>query len=102
MAHLAHYIASKQGIIGLTRGLARDIGPDGVRVNCIVLGAVVVEKEAELATEEEILELVNRNQCMPGRIYPADVMPAFHFFASNASSPITGQSLHVDKGWTHH
>jgi 3-oxoacyl-[acyl-carrier protein] reductase len=102
MAHLAHYIASKQGIIGLTRGLARDIGPDGVRVNCIVLGAVVVEKEAELATEEEILELVNRNQCMPGRIYPADVMPAFHFFASNASRPITGQSLHVDKGWTHH
>ena len=102
MAHLAHYIASKQGIIGLTRGLARDLGADGVRVNCIVLGAVVVEKERDFGTEEEILALVNRNQCIPGRIHPIDVMPTFHFFASEASRPITGQSLHVDNGWTHH
>lgn len=101
MPHLAHYIASKQGIIGLTRGLARDLGADGVRVNCIVLGAVVVEKESDLGSEEEILALVNRNQCIPGRIHPADVMPTFHFLASGASRPITGQSLHVDNGWTH-
>jgi 3-oxoacyl-[acyl-carrier protein] reductase len=101
MPHLAHYIASKQGIIGLTRGLARDMGADGVRVNCIVLGAVVVERESDLGSEEEILALVNRNQCIPGRIHPADVMPTFHFLASDASRPITGQSLHVDNGWTH-
>jgi 3-oxoacyl-[acyl-carrier protein] reductase len=102
MPHLAHYIASKQGLVGLTRGLARDLGPEGVRVNCIVLGAVVVEKESGLGTGDEILDLVNRNQCIPGRIHPADVMPAFHFFASQASGAITGQSLHVDNGWTHH
>ena len=102
MPHLAHYIASKQGIIGLTRGLARDLGAEGVRVNCIVLGAVVVEKESDLGSEEEILALVNRNQCIPGRIHPVDVMPTFHFLASDASRPITGQSLHVDNGWTHH
>ena len=65
MAHLAHYIASKQGIIGLTRGLARDLGPAGVRVNCIVLGAILVEKESELGSADEILELVNRQQCIP-------------------------------------
>lgn len=102
MPHLAHYIASKQGLVGLTRGLARDLGPDGVRVNCIVLGAVVVEKERNLGSEEEILAVVNRNQCIPGRIQPADVIPVFRFFASDASRAITGQSLHVDKGWTHH
>jgi NAD(P)-dependent dehydrogenase (short-subunit alcohol dehydrogenase family) len=102
MADLTHYIASKQGLIGLTRGLARDLGPDGVRVNCMVLGAVMVAKECELGTEEEILDLVNQNQCIPGRIHPADIVPTFHFFASDASRPITGQSLHVDKGWTHH
>lgn len=102
MANLAHYIASKQGLIGLTRGLARDLGPDGVRVNCIVLGAVLVAKECEFGTEEEILDLVNRHQCIPGRIYCADIAPTFHFFASGACRAITGQSLHVDKGWTHH
>lgn len=102
MPNLAHYIASKHGLIGLTRGLARDLGPDGVRVNCVVLGAVVVEKEYKLGSEEEILDKVNRSQCLPGRIYPSDIAPTFHFFASDASRAITGQSLHVDKGWTHH
>ena len=102
MPHLAHYIASKQGLVGFTRGLARDLGPDGVRVNCIVLGAVVVEKEKNLGSEDEILAIVNRSQCIPGRLYAADVIPAFRFLASDASRAITGQSLHVDKGWTHH
>ena len=101
LPHLSHYIASKAGLVGLTRGLARDLGPYGIRVNCIVLGAVQVEKETRIGigTSEEILAMVNSRQCLPGRILPKDVEPTFAFFASAASDAITGQSLIVDQGW---
>ncbi len=98
----AHYIASKGGIVGLTRGLARDLGPYGIRVNCIHPGAVQTETERRMLPDQEaLLKLLNEKQCLPGRITPADLEPAFAFLASAESAAITGQCLTVDRGWFH-
>lgn len=101
MAALAHYEASKMGLIGMTRGLARDLGTYGIRANCIILGAVEVEKEANQFKKDELLNIINQNQCIPGRILPEDVEPTFSFLSSSASDSITGQCLTIDQGWTH-
>lgn len=98
---LTHYMSSKMGLEGMTRGLARDLGVYGIRVNCLVLGAVKVDKEIELGNEQEIEDFVNTHQCIQGRILPQDVESVFAFFASSDSDAITGQSIHVDLGWTH-
>jgi 3-oxoacyl-[acyl-carrier protein] reductase len=99
---LSHYIASKGGIVGLTRGLARDLGALGIRVNCIHPGAIQTEGEIrKFPDQESILKDLNQKQCLPGRITPADIEPAFAFLASRESAAITGQCLTVDKGWFH-
>jgi len=102
MGELSHYESSKGGIVGLTRGLARDLGRFGVRVNCLHLGAVLTEGEERLGRDPaEILTKVEAHQCLPGRLTPASIEPAFAFFATAESSDITGQCLTVDRGWTH-
>jgi NAD(P)-dependent dehydrogenase (short-subunit alcohol dehydrogenase family) len=98
---LTHYMSSKMGLEGMTRGLARDLGVYGIRVNCLVLGAVKVDKEIEMGNPQEIEDFVNKHQCIAGRILPEDVESVFAFFASSDSDAITGQSVHVDLGWTH-
>ena len=102
MANLVHYISSKGGLVGMTRGMARDLGQYGIRVNLIHLGAVKVETELELGfDQEELAKELNEKQSMPGRLTPESVEPTFAFFASDASSDVTGQCLTVDRGWTH-
>ncbi|MEZ5412810.1 MAG: SDR family oxidoreductase [Opitutaceae bacterium] len=102
MAELAHYEATKGGILGLTRGLARDLGKYNIRVNCLHLGAVLTEGEARLGIEPgPQLERLNARQCIPGRLTPETIEPTYAFFASDDSGDITGQSLTVDRGWVH-
>lgn len=100
LANLAHYHTAKAALEGLTRGLARDLGVHGIRVNCLRIGAVQVPKESDLGTPEEILEFVNARQCIPGRLTPESLAPVFAFFASEDSADITGQCITVDRGWT--
>ena len=100
-AERAHYVATKMGIIGFTRGLARDLGKYGIRANCILPGAVLTEGELEAFPDQSaVLQEVNELQCIPGRIGPADIEPTFAFLASEASDAITGQTLTVDLGWS--
>ncbi|MFK7848920.1 MAG: SDR family NAD(P)-dependent oxidoreductase [Rhodothermales bacterium] len=99
--HMAHYVSSKMGLEGMTRGLARDLGEHGIRVNCLVLGAVSGERESELGSPEEIEATVSHHQSIAGRILPEDVESVFAFFASPDSEAITGQSIRVDLGWTY-
>lgn len=102
MENLSHYHASKGGVVGLTRGLARDLGKHGIRVNCLHLGAILTEGEKRLFPDQEAILLeMNQRQSIPGRLTPESVEPAFAFFASSESSSITGQCLTVDKGWTY-
>ena len=99
---LAHYLASKGGLVGMTRGLARDLGPHGVRVNCVHLGAVRTEGERRLFPDESaVLKSVEAKQALRGRLTPETVEPVFAFLASEDSRDITGQCLTVDRGWTH-
>jgi 3-oxoacyl-[acyl-carrier protein] reductase len=102
MAHLSHYISSKGGVVGLTRGMARDVGRFGVRVNCLHLGAIRTEGESRLSpADASALAEVENLQSIPGRQTPATIEPTFAFFASNESADITGQCLTVDRGWNH-
>ena len=100
--NFVHYLASKGGIIGMTRGLARDLGPFGVRANCVQLGAVRTDGELrDYPDQAAVLKQVEALQALPGRLTPESVEPAFAFLASDESGDITGQCLTVDRGWSH-
>ena len=98
---LAHYAASKGGVIGLTRTLARELGEHGIHVNCITPGAILVESERKVATEEQVRAIVEL-QSLKRRLLPDDVARACLFLASDLSDGITGQTLNVDGGWVMH
>ncbi|HTZ05469.1 MAG TPA: SDR family oxidoreductase [Gaiellaceae bacterium] len=96
----AGYVASKSAVNGLTRELAAQWAPDGVRVNAIAPGWFPSEMTAELLADEKALRWFER-QCplgRPGRVDELD--GALLFLASDASSYCTGQVLTVDGGWT--
>ena len=101
-ADLTHYLASKGGVVGLTRGLARDLGPHGIRVNCINLGAVHTEGELRLFPDQlQLLEALETKQALRGRLTTTSIEPVFAFLSSAESSDITGQCITVDRGWSH-
>lgn len=98
-----HYTASKAAILGMTRALARELGPHHVRVNAVMPGAIRTENEVEMdpdgdAVAAEILPL----QALPRRGYADDLAGAFVFLASEEAAFITGQALAVDGGWVMH
>jgi 3-oxoacyl-[acyl-carrier protein] reductase len=97
-AGLAHYVASKGGAIGLTRSLAREMGGSGICVNCVTPGAVLVEAERKVATDEQVLAIVEL-QSIKRRILPLDIARVCAFLASDLSDGMTGQTLNVDGGW---
>lgn len=94
---LAHYIASKGAIIALTRGMARDAGPDGVRVNAVAPGLTRVEATAGIP--EERYELYRQNRALPREQTPEDVAGAVAYLLSDAAAYVTGQTLVVDGGF---
>ncbi|MBQ3040087.1 MAG: 3-oxoacyl-ACP reductase FabG [Clostridia bacterium] len=92
-----HYSASKAGVIGLTKALAKEVGPSGIRVNCITPGLIKTDMNAMLdeATLNEIKE-----ETPLGRLGEADdICNALVFLADDASSFITGQILGVNGGF---
>ena len=95
-----HYVTSKAGIVGFTRALAREIGAEGITVNCVMPGAIRTEHELESFPDQEAVarEQAER-QSIPRRGVPDDLCGAFVFLASDESSFITGQVLAVDGGW---
>jgi 3-oxoacyl-[acyl-carrier protein] reductase len=101
MAQLTHYVASKGGVIGLTRALAREVGPQNVHVNCVTPGAVEVEAEKRFVSEEQIKAWLE-TQSLKRRIVPIDIARACLFLASELSDGVTGQTLNVDGGWVMH
>jgi NAD(P)-dependent dehydrogenase (short-subunit alcohol dehydrogenase family) len=95
------YVAAKSGITGLTYGFARTLGPDNIRVNAILPGAVLTERQKRLwVSEEDAAEFLER-QCLKESLQPADLVGPTLFLASNASRMITGQALVVDGGVVH-
>jgi 3-oxoacyl-[acyl-carrier protein] reductase len=101
VANLVHYVASKGGVIGLTRALARETGDHDVHVNCVTPGAVLVEAEKAVVSDEQVNAFV-AEQCLKRRILPIDIARVCLFLSSELSDGMTGQVLNVDGGWIMH
>lgn len=93
------YVAAKAGIVGLTRTLAHELGPKGVRVNAVLPGAIATEKQKRLVYTPEYKEQILARQALKRAILPEDVSRLVLFLAADDSSGITNQSYVVDGGW---
>ena len=94
------YNMSKASVTGLTRVLARELGPFGIRVNTISPGAVWTERQIKLWHTPEFEKEVMAGQCLKKRILPDDVANMGLFLASDAAEKCTAQDFIVDAGWS--
>lgn len=97
----AHYVAWKAGVFGMTRAMARELGPDGVRVNCVTPGPVYTEIPRGTVTEDQKQAMLGL-QAIKRNAEPDDIVGAVLFLASDDSSFISGQTINVDGGLAHH
>lgn len=98
MGELPSYAAAKAGIIGLTKSLAGRLGPENIRVNTLLPGMIVTERQKELWLTDEGIAATTARQCLKRTLIAADLAGPSLFLASSASSAITAQSIIVDGG----
>jgi len=99
LPQLTLYLAAKAAIEGLTRGLARDLGPQGIRVNTLVPGAVRTPKQMRLWHTPELEAQIVAGQCLKTRVEPEDVAALALFLASDSGRHCSGREYFVDAGW---
>ncbi len=92
------YATAKSGINGMTRSLAREFGPDRIRVNALCPGWVLTQKQKDLWVTEEGLATHLARQCLPDALEPDDIVGGALFLASKLSGAMTGQALVIDGG----
>ena len=92
------YTTAKSAVMGLTRTLARDLGVHNVRVNCIVPGWIITERQKKLWLTDEIKKNQLERQCIKRMLVPEDISKAVLFFASEQSSGCTAQNYVIDGG----
>jgi NAD(P)-dependent dehydrogenase (short-subunit alcohol dehydrogenase family) len=93
------YTTAKSAVQGLTRSLARDLGPHNIRVNAVVPGWIMTQRQIELWLNEESYKELLARQCLKRKLYPEDVAKVVLFFASDEAGACTNQSYVVDGGW---
>ena len=93
------YTAAKAGVLGLTRGLARELGKSNIPVNHIAPGWIMTKRQLELWATPESLAKLMQDQCLPRKLYPDDIARAVLFFASDEASAATNQTYVFDGGW---
>ncbi|NOE34170.1 MULTISPECIES: SDR family NAD(P)-dependent oxidoreductase [unclassified Ruegeria] len=92
------YTTSNAGITGMTRSLARELGPQNIRVNALAPGWVLTQKQLDMwATPEDLAAHLDR-QCLKEHLTPEDMIAPTLFLASKASRAMTGQCVVVDGG----
>lgn len=96
---MALYMTAKAAIEGLTRALARDLGAHGIRVNCIIPGAVRTPRQMRLWHNPEEEARILAGQCLPERVEPHDVAALALFLASDSAARCSGRNYFVDAGW---
>jgi NAD(P)-dependent dehydrogenase (short-subunit alcohol dehydrogenase family) len=93
------YAMNKSAVHGLVNGLARELGQDRIRINALVPGWVITQKQRRLWLDAEGEAQIRRAQCLPGHLQPEDLARMALFLAADDSRMCTGQSFIVDGGW---
>lgn len=93
------YTAAKSAVIGLTRALARDLGPHHIRANTVYPGWIMTERQLKLWMNPEADAKRAAGQCIPDRLHPADVARMVLWLAADDSALVTAQDFIVDGGW---
>ncbi|MFO1055883.1 MAG: SDR family oxidoreductase [Dongiaceae bacterium] len=99
MGGMPAYTSAKAAVAGLTKSLARDFGPDNIRVNQVVPGWVMTERQRTLWLTPEGDRMIDERQCLKRRVMPVDLARMILFLASDDSAVCTSQSFVVDGGW---
>jgi NAD(P)-dependent dehydrogenase (short-subunit alcohol dehydrogenase family) len=94
------YLTAKSAVTGLTRALARDLGPHRIRVNAVVPGWIMTERQLRLWVKPESEREILAGQCLPEKLYPGDVARMVLWLAADDSRLVTAQHFVVDGGWT--
>jgi len=97
---MAAYTASKSGMLGLTRSLARDYGSYNIRVNAVAPGWIMTQRQIEKWLTPEGEEELMRRQCLKRKLVPDEIAKFVVFLASDEASACTSQHYVVDGGWT--
>jgi NAD(P)-dependent dehydrogenase (short-subunit alcohol dehydrogenase family) len=93
------YVMSKSAVQGLTRGLARDLGHFNIRVNTLVPGWVMTEKQKRLWLDDAGRRAIKEGQCIDAELEPSDLARMALFLAADDSRMVTAQDIVVDGGW---
>lgn len=93
------YAIAKSSVNGLTRGLAKPLGQDRIRINTVSPGWVMTERQVALWLDEEGEKEIARNQCLPDKLKPHDIAHMVLFLASDVAAMCTAQEFKVDAGW---
>jgi p-cumic alcohol dehydrogenase len=99
-----HYTTSKAAVIGLTRGLARELGRDAIRVNAVAPGTVLTDATRQFFGQkfEKAIERIRGDQTIQRNLVPADLVGTVMWLLSDGSSFVTGQTISVDGGTVMH
>ena len=98
-ANYISYVTAKAAIGGLTKGLARELGPERIRVNCVVPGWVMTQRQVDLWLDADGERQIKERQCLPDKLMPADIARMVLWLASDDSRMCTAQNFIVDAGW---
>jgi NAD(P)-dependent dehydrogenase (short-subunit alcohol dehydrogenase family) len=93
------YVTAKSAVQGMTNGLARDLGPFNIRVNTLVPGWVMTEKQRRLWLDESGKRAIKDGQCIDAELLPEHLARAALFLASDDSRMMTAQEVIIDGGW---
>jgi NAD(P)-dependent dehydrogenase (short-subunit alcohol dehydrogenase family) len=96
---LPAYVTAKAGIVGLTRTLAKELGPANIRVNAVSPGAIMTDRQRRLWMSPEYFAEIMQRQSLKRELLPDDVARLVLFLAADDSSAITGQNFVIDGGW---
>jgi len=100
-ATMSAYVATKGGVLGFTRALARELGPRGIRVNAVSPGWIMTARQLRQYVTPAVKRLIRKSQSVPNLIQPVEIADVILFLASDASAAITGQEILADRGWAH-